>query len=51
VLAERSEDAAPLRELADEYLDSKPVWSADPPTLELDQVQLNQLRALGYALP
>jgi arylsulfatase A-like enzyme len=51
VLAERSEDAARLRGLADEYLASGEVWSAPPPRLEMDEVQLNQLRALGYAVP
>jgi arylsulfatase A-like enzyme len=51
VLAERSEDAARLRGLADAYLASEPAWSTAPPTLELDEVQLNQLRALGYAVP
>jgi arylsulfatase A-like enzyme len=51
VLAERSEDAARLRGLAEAYLASEPVWSTAPPTLDLDEVQLDQLRALGYAVP
>jgi arylsulfatase A-like enzyme len=51
LLAERSEDAARLRGLAEQYLGSELSWSEAPPTLELDEVQLNQLRALGYALP
>jgi hypothetical protein len=51
LLAERPEDAARLRALAEEYLASKPVWDSAPPTLELDEIQLNQLRALGYAVP
>jgi arylsulfatase A-like enzyme len=51
VLAERPEDAARLRAVAQEYLGSEPVWDASPPTLELDEIQLNQLRALGYAIP
>jgi arylsulfatase A-like enzyme len=51
VLAERPEDTARLRALATEYLKSPPVWDAAPPTLELDEIQLNQLRALGYAVP
>jgi arylsulfatase A-like enzyme len=51
VLAERPEDATRLRALADEYLQNEPVWSTPPPTLELDTLQLNQLRALGYAIP
>jgi arylsulfatase A-like enzyme len=51
VLAERPEDAARLRAVAQEYLGSKPVWDDAPPTLEMDEIQLNQLRALGYAVP
>jgi arylsulfatase A-like enzyme len=51
VLAERPEEAARLRKAADEYLATQPVWDAAPPTLELDEIQLNQLRALGYAVP
>ena len=26
-------------------------WGVETPTLEMDEIQLNQLRALGYALP
>jgi arylsulfatase A-like enzyme len=44
------EVAARLREKADAYLASSPPWK-DSPTLELDELQLNQLRALGYAVP
>jgi arylsulfatase A-like enzyme len=51
LVAERSEDTARLRALADQYLGSGLSWSEAPPTLELDEVQLNQLRALGYAVP
>jgi hypothetical protein len=51
-LEERPEEAARLRELARGYLDSSPAeWGTAPPTVELDQMQLNQLRALGYAVP
>jgi arylsulfatase A-like enzyme len=49
VLEERSEEAKRLREAADAYLASGPVWET-PPTLELDEIQLNQLRALGYVV-
>ena len=49
--AHRPDDAARLRKVADAYLQSPPVWDTTPPTLELDEIQLNQLRALGYALP
>ena len=30
---------------------SEPPWKDAAPTLELDELQLNQLRALGYAVP
>jgi sulfatase-like protein len=49
--AHRPDDAERLRKVADAYLESPPVWNSAPPTLELDEIQLNQLRALGYALP
>ena len=39
-----------LRGAAERYLASEPPWG-ETPTLELDEVQLNQLRALGYKLP
>jgi len=51
VLAERPEDAARMRALADAYLASPPAFEAGPERLEMDEMQLNQLRALGYALP
>jgi arylsulfatase A-like enzyme len=33
------------------YLESRPVWDGEAKPLELDELQLNQLRALGYAVP
>jgi choline-sulfatase len=51
VARERSGDTERMRALAQQYLESEPVWGDAPPTLELDEIQLNQLRALGYALP
>jgi arylsulfatase A-like enzyme len=39
-----------LRGEADRYLASRPTWDETKP-LELDELQLNQLRALGYAVP
>ncbi len=39
-----------LREIADSYLAEKPPWGAAPKR-ELGEMELNQLRALGYALP
>jgi arylsulfatase A-like enzyme len=45
------EDAARMRQMAKEYLDQQPAWDQKTPDLELDEMQLNQLRALGYAVP
>jgi hypothetical protein len=39
-----------LRAAADRYLEQKPPWG-ETPTRELDELELNQLRALGYAIP
>jgi hypothetical protein len=36
--------------VAEEYLATEPRWG-EPPTRELDEIELNLLRALGYALP
>jgi arylsulfatase A-like enzyme len=51
VLEAEPEVAARLREQAQHYLESEPPWGSDTPTLEIDEIQLNQLRALGYAVP
>jgi arylsulfatase A-like enzyme len=51
VIAERSDVAARLRARAETYLEGEPPWGGETPTLELDEIQLNQLRALGYAVP
>ncbi len=45
------EVAERMREHAKKYLASAPSWQQEPRRLELDELQLNQLRALGYALP
>ncbi len=50
-LAEQPEVAARLRADADRYLASHPTWKGETKPLELDELQLNQLRALGYAVP
>ncbi len=42
---------ARLREKAQQYLQQQPPWKEAPPDLEMDEMQLNQLRALGYKLP
>ncbi len=49
---ERSADVtARLSALADAYLENEPPWEGGAPTLEIDEIQLNQLRALGYKVP
>ena len=44
------EVAERLRKDADLYLTSQPEWKSEP-KLGLDELQLNQLRALGYSVP
>jgi len=39
-----------LRAVADDYLGSRPEWGTAP-TRELGELELHQLRALGYAIP
>ena len=51
LVQERPADNERLRALATDYLEQEPVWGSALPTLELDEIQLNQLRALGYAVP
>lgn len=52
VAAERSEDLERLREHGTAYLENAGTpWGDDPDPLEMDEMQLNQLRALGYAIP
>jgi arylsulfatase A-like enzyme len=48
---EREELVAELSELADEYLEGKPPWGDTGESLEMDEMQLQQLRALGYKIP
>jgi arylsulfatase A-like enzyme len=51
-LAEHPDVAARLRERADAYLANEPApWARETTTLEIDEIQLDQLRALGYAIP
>ena len=47
---EHPEVAARLRGLAEDYLASPQPWG-EAETLEVDEIQLNQLRALGYQVP
>jgi arylsulfatase A-like enzyme len=48
---DRPEDLARLRAVAEAYLKLAPVWGEATKKLDLDEIQLNQLRALGYSLP
>jgi arylsulfatase A-like enzyme len=45
------EAAVKFREKVDAYLASGPPWKESTRPLEMDEMQLNQLRALGYAVP
>ncbi len=47
----RPEDLARLRGLVERYRELKPEWEGGVKTLEIDEMELNQLRALGYKLP
>jgi len=47
---EGADDVARLRAIADGYLASSPHWG-EAPHRELEELELNQLRALGYAVP
>jgi arylsulfatase A-like enzyme len=42
-----------FRKLAESFIEDSPPapWGVETPTLEMSEIQLNQLRALGYALP
>jgi choline-sulfatase len=48
--SERPDDVARLRAIADGYLSTSPNWGAAP-RREIEEFELNQLRALGYAVP
>jgi arylsulfatase A-like enzyme len=52
LLEDRPEDADTLRAKALEYLGASrpPPWGSTP-SVDIDEMQLNQLRALGYSLP
>src|SRR5262245_15023634 len=52
VLREHADVAERLRSAARGYLELPPApWGGETPTVELDEMELNQLRALGYAVP
>jgi len=49
--AEHPPELAPMVEQIGRYRqDSKPPWGVESPTIEVDALRLNQLRALGYRL-
>ena len=50
VAADHPEPLERLRAVADAQLEATPSWG-EAPTRELDEMELNQLRALGYAIP
>jgi arylsulfatase A-like enzyme len=47
---DQSEALERLRAVAEQSLGQEPEWG-DSPTRELDEIELNHLRALGYAIP
>jgi arylsulfatase A-like enzyme len=52
VISEQPEIAAELRTRAQQFLEPKETaWGVEPTQVHIDEMQLNQLRALGYALP
>jgi arylsulfatase A-like enzyme len=51
LLGELPEAAGALRERALAFLEEEPPWGTGEPTLEIDEMQLDQLRALGYKVP
>ena len=51
IVGERPEVTETLKERAVGYLNSPPPpWGEDAPSVEIDEMQLNQLRALGYGV-
>ena len=52
VIETRPEVADHLRAQIDVLMENAETpWKESPPPLEMDEIQLNQLRALGYAVP
>ena len=47
---DQPEEFTHLQQIAESYLGEKPPWG-DSPKREINELELNQLRALGYALP
>jgi len=52
VIEDQPEVAKKLREIADNYLESDPApWGTGATKVEMSEMEANQLRALGYAVP
>ena len=53
VIDEQSQQAEHLRALALDYLERSPAppWGVDAPEVDIDQLNIQQLRALGYSIP
>ena len=48
---EHTEVVDELTAVANSYFESRPPpWGTDAPTVEIDEMEANQLRALGYAI-
>ena len=50
VLSEHPDVAADLRAVAEDYLEESPPWGTDTLSVEIDEMEAGQLRALGYAV-
>ncbi len=51
IVEEQPEVTERLKERAVAYLNSPPPpWGEDTPSVEIDEMQMNQLRALGYGV-
>ena len=51
IIEEYPEEADRFRQLIEEYLATPIFWSEPAERLEIDEIELNQLRALGYQIP
>jgi arylsulfatase A-like enzyme len=50
ILEQEPEQAERMRAIAQEYLTQSPLWEDGAPIVEIDHMERNQLRALGYAV-
>lgn len=49
--SEQPDTALHYKGIVEDHLRQKPSWSSSAPELEIDEMELNQLRALGYQIP